>query len=299
MQFMRAPALLALAAIVVAAAALRLWSLEQQPIPIHIDEAYAGVAAWRIQLAVENARFSALWDLAPVHATSAALFVEYASLKIFGAGAWQLRLGAALYGTLSVVGAFLLLRALIDEPAGLFAAALTAFLHVPLAISRLGLPNVQAMCLVLFAAWLLAEALRRESWRWFAACGAVTALGLYSYLGFRAFVVVLPLAIAAAWLSQWRAADWRRRGTGILALVAAFLIIGAPLVWRAARGDEAGIEEAQRLSLLTTPEPFHREYGTDNNWEIFRRQVDKNLRSTSRAATGQRTSAGRALGSIR
>jgi MFS family permease len=259
------------------AAGLRLWHLGTTPTPLHVDEASAGVAAWNLPTLLFHVRLGRLAALAPVHAMNLSLVLEMVILRVFGAGAFQLRLGSVIYGVAAVVGMFLLARALFDEGAGLVAATLMAVLHLPIAYARLGIPNTQAMCMLIFASWLLVEAINRNRWRWYAAAAVVGALGTYSYFGFRAFLVIAPAVVAFQLIGDLVArrdvAHWRQRALGLSVAAGLAIVLAAPLEWKALHGDEGGLNETRRLSLVTNMSQFEAFYHTQDDGSIVRRQL--------------------------
>lgn len=196
--------------ILLVAAAFRLWRIDAIPPGFHFDEAFEGIEAWRI-LTDPSYRpifITGNFGVAPINAYANALM--FGVFALFGgeAGPTAMRTTAALFGVLGVLATWAAateLRRL--DPARLsaafplFAAALLATLRWHVHFSRMGIEPIIVTLEAAASLWLLLWAARtRRAWAWIG-CGAVLALGFYTYQG----AWLLPLAIGGAWLVLW----WR------------------------------------------------------------------------------------------
>ncbi|MDO8560104.1 MAG: glycosyltransferase family 39 protein [bacterium] len=163
------------------------------------------------------------------------------SFRLFGVGAWQARLPAAIFGGLTVSAAYLLARLVLPPPASLLVAALQA--GNPLAVAAEGQARYYAALTLAFTLAVVAfERWRRSRQKknWWLAVGGVIALfythaPLAVYLGAAGvFAAVQTLG----WPGLLRSARW---WAGVTAIVAAtlpwVLLVNMPAVWRYAGSD--------------------------------------------------------------
>jgi len=226
-----------LLAIVALAAFLRLYELRSLPPGLYADEAMDGNNALE---ALETHRFQPFY---PEDNGREGLYVNVAALSIacFGHQAWALRLPAAVFGVLSVVGVALLGAELFGEPVGLLAAFFlaTSFWHVLL--SREAFRSIAAPCFLAWSVWLLLAGARRP--RWLALAGAVYGLGFYTYLAYRATPLLLALLL--------RRVGWRRAAL----FVAVAAVVAAPLAVYFAAHPGAFFGRAEQVSVWRSPHP--------------------------------------------
>jgi len=102
----------ALVAVLLLAAALRLWDLGGGPDPFDVDEGYTGIDALRVLRGARALYFAANNGAEPLYVYLGAL-----SSALFGPSAWALRLPAALAGVAAVLATYLLVRALFRDAA--------------------------------------------------------------------------------------------------------------------------------------------------------------------------------------
>ncbi len=233
-----------LGAILALAAFLRLYQLAAIPPGLYMDEAMEGNDA---RAALETHRFQVFY---PEDNGREGLYVNTAALSIaaFGNHPWALRLPAAIFGTLTVAGIYLLGAELVSTPAGLLAAFFLATSFWHLVLSRIAFRAIAAPLFLVWALYLLLAALRRarggRPWiGWMILAGAVFGLGFYTYPAYR----VTPLLVVAVWIA------YGRRGAWIFAAVAA--VVAAPLAAYFAVHSGAFWERAGQVSIFSGPRP--------------------------------------------
>lgn len=185
--------LVILALILVAALALRLYSLN---VGLWHDE----IATYVSYVQIPFGEGVSLYDSENQHL----LFTVLAQLafKVFGPSGWALRLPAVLFGLGSVGAVYLLGRELGAPQEGLFAAALLTFSYHHIWFSQNARGYTGLLFFTLVSSWLLLQALRTnrpQTWVWYA---ATLALGIFTQLTMF-FVVAAHLLIYLAALFTW------------------------------------------------------------------------------------------------
>ncbi|MDE3092057.1 MAG: glycosyltransferase family 39 protein, partial [Chloroflexota bacterium] len=154
--------ILLFAAIILFAAFLRLYRLDQLPPGLHYDEAFKGVAARKIIAGTERpVFFSENLTEEPMRIYATAL-----TDVLFGESTWSLRLSSALAGILNVAALYLLARALFRSR---WVAALAAFtlaiLYWHVNFSRLGMEPILTPLTMTLAFAFLWRALKGDKCR--------------------------------------------------------------------------------------------------------------------------------------
>jgi 4-amino-4-deoxy-L-arabinose transferase-like glycosyltransferase len=192
----RWPALAALAGLLVAAAALRLYRLDAG---LWHDEILTDVLYVRMPLGYivstfesENQHF--LYSI-----------LAHLSVTAFGHTSWALRLPAAVFGVASIWALYLLGREVAGRTEGLLAAGLLTFSYTHVWFSQNARGYSALLCFTILSSWLLLRALRlggRQAWLWYS---IAAALGVYAHITM-AFVVIGQFGVYVA-------ASLRRRDT--------------------------------------------------------------------------------------
>ena len=223
----------ALGAILLCAAALRLADLAAHPYPWSGDEISVGREASRILRGEISNFFETGWSSQPNWS-----FVPTAAAEaLVGRGIVAIRMPSALAGTLAVFCTYLAGRRLFTPAVGLVAAAVLAALPYHVHFSRLGFHNVHDSLMAPFVIWLVAGALgTRDAVRYYRA-GAVAGLCVYTYAGTRLVLLLAVSFVAAAGLADWRRG--RRGGLRNLSVFsfAALVSAGPQLAFFAAHPD--------------------------------------------------------------
>ncbi|HEX4806071.1 MAG TPA: glycosyltransferase family 39 protein, partial [Conexibacter sp.] len=233
----RLPFAAALAAIVAVAAALRLWSFGAVAGNPFYDAAVRSMArSWHNLFvgAFDPTAMTAV-DKAPLD-----LWLQVASVKLFGFSSSALRLPEAIAGIAAVALVGDLGRRLFGAPAGLASALALALLPASVLTARSDTMDAVMMALVVLAAWCAVRAAQAPAarLRWMVAAGA--ALGLAFNVKLAEALLPLPALLLLAWLALGGGAATRLRA--LLAAGAAFAVVA--LAWLVA------------LSLAPGPKPF-------------------------------------------
>jgi 4-amino-4-deoxy-L-arabinose transferase-like glycosyltransferase len=233
----RLPRSAPLAAIAIVAAALRLWGFDRIAGNPFYDAAVRSMSqSWHNLFfgAFEPGGGVAI-DKAPVD-----LWLQVASVKLFGFSSVALRLPEALAGIAAVVLVSDLGRRLFGRAAGLAAAATLAVIPASVLTARSDTMDSVMMALVVLAAWMVVRAAERPraSTRWMVAAGAV--LGIAFNVKLTEALLPLPALALLAWLAL--EGGRARRLRTLLAGGAAFVAVA--LAWLIA------------VALAPGPKPF-------------------------------------------
>jgi 4-amino-4-deoxy-L-arabinose transferase-like glycosyltransferase len=227
---------LALVAILLLAAGLRLHRLSEVPAGFFCDEASIGYNAYSI---LETGRdehgvalplyFRAFGEYKnPVY-----IYTTAASIALFGLNEFGTRFPAAFYGVLTVLLAFLVGRQLYGHRTGLLAAGLLAISPWHLHFSRIAFELITLPFFFCLGLWLLLSGIAHDSRRRLAASGIAFGLSLYTYAIARLFVPLFLLGFAVLYFRSFRRVKYA------LALgVALFLVVATPQIVYAVRNPE-------------------------------------------------------------
>ncbi|MDD5397241.1 MAG: glycosyltransferase family 39 protein [Candidatus Moranbacteria bacterium] len=183
-----------LLAILIAAFALRVTDIKNIPSGIYPDEAQNGVDAldanatgqYKLFYETNNGREGLFINL------------QALSIKTFGPTEFALKLWSIIFGTLTVLGVFLLAKELFgDYTAGLIGAYLTAFSYWAINFSRIGFRAIMVPFILSFAFYFIFKGLRTKKLHDFIIAGLIYGLGVHTYIAFR----VSPLVLVALIIS--------------------------------------------------------------------------------------------------
>lgn len=241
----------ALLLILALAAFLRFFELTTIPPPLYFDEAMNGNDALQD---LETGRMDVFY---PQNGGREGLYIniETALIYLFGPEPWLLRLPAAVFGTLTVWGVYLLATELFSVPIGLLACFFiaTSFWHV--LFSRLGLRAIAAPFFAVWALYFLLDAMRRrgagrpDTARLILA-GFLCGLGFYTYIAYRVTPALVLLVFVYWWLEARREA---LRGLAVFTVTG--LITVAPLVYYFVRHPDQLLHRSAEVSIFNKPNP--------------------------------------------
>src|SRR3954471_701364 len=154
-----------------------------------------------------------------------ALWVQAASVKVFGFHPLSMLVPEALMGVATVALVYDLVRRRFGRAAGFAGGLALALTPITVAISRHNNPDALLILCSTAALWFVVRAFADGRTRWLVLAGVCVGLGFEAKMA--AALLVVP-AIAAAWL--WVAPRGRRVAVGqLLAGGAAMIVVG--LAW--------------------------------------------------------------------
>ena len=227
---------LLLLALLVIAAALRLWQIDVLPPGFHFDESFEGLEAWRI---LTDPHYRPIFlmgnfGVPPLNAYANAGMFALFRLFDWEVGPTAMRTTAALFGVLGVAAVYALATELrrLDEriPAAfpLLAAAALAVMRWHIHFSRMGIEPIMVPAWWAATFWLLLRGWRTGSWLSFGASGIILGMGMYTYQG--AWVIPLLVIVAVVHLALWDRERVVLRWRGVMVAAAVSLLAVIPLL---------------------------------------------------------------------
>ncbi len=213
-------------AILMAAFTLRTANIKNIPAGIYPDEAQNGVDA---QLANSTGEYKLFYES---NYGREGLFInlQALSIKTFGPTEFALKIWSIIFGTLTVLGVFLLASELFQNKiAGLIGAYLIAFSYWAINFSRIGFRAIMVPFILSFSFYFLFKGLRTKKLHDFVIAGLIYGLGVHTYIAFR----VSPLVLVALFISllitrkNFIANYWKHT----LVFVVALFITAAPMLF--------------------------------------------------------------------
>lgn len=194
---MQRKTLLFLLIILVIAAFFRLWKLNDIPPGLYPDVAMNGTNAFET---LKTEDFKVFY---PENNGREGLMMWLIALSfwIFGVSIWSIKIVAAIFGTLTVLGLFLLVKELFDNEilallASFFLA--TSFSHA--LFSRIGFRAILLPFVLVFSFYFLFKGFKKKKIWDFIIAGLFFGLGFYTYISFRFAVLILPFVLIPYWL---------------------------------------------------------------------------------------------------
>ncbi len=187
-----------LIAILLLASFLRLYKLGTVPIGMYMDEMAIGVDAVNIAQTGKdmhgNSMWSAIYPSYGDYKLPVYIILAGASVKVFGASAFSVRLPSALAGIATVLLVYLLTKKLFEktkqnETIGLVSALITAILPWDMLFSRTGFEGHVGQMFVLLSMYLLF--LSKKDMKWVFASALFGAIAVYTYFSVRFVFPVL------------------------------------------------------------------------------------------------------------
>ncbi|MGI8608282.1 MAG: glycosyltransferase family 39 protein [Candidatus Dormibacteria bacterium] len=217
-----------MAAVVVAAAILRLWALDAQPGGLYPDEAAEAYDAHRL---LHTPGFHPVFFQDDAGREALYGYLVAIAFRVAGETTTVLRATSAVLGVLAVVAVYLWLRRR-GETVALAAAAWVAGSLWLVCISRDGMRNVLVPVVGALALWAMSSWADRPARNGALLAGAAMALGLWTYQPLK-LLPVLFLAWAL-WLRARDAARWKAMRPLLRWVALAYVVVGAPMIYTAA-----------------------------------------------------------------
>lgn len=231
--------------IVVVAALLRLYKLEEIPPGLSGDTAYKGVAASRILEGEYPIFFEESWGgVEPLYMYALAAF-----FRLLGATPLVIKLLSALIGIVTVPVLHLLARELFHSKlVGLLASSWLALSYWHVSYSRLGWEIILAPLFVTVTIFFLWRGLESGRWRDFVGGGLSLGLGLYTYQAMRFLPILVILYLGYRTLTDGQ--FWRAHRAKLAAFLAIALLVFLPLGGYFLTHSEAFFRRAAEVSIF-------------------------------------------------
>jgi len=208
-----------LSVIIALAFFVRFVSIETIPVGLYPDEAANGVDALH---AIETGDFKNFY---PANFGREGLFINIQAffVALFGNTVTALKLASIIFGTLSVLGIYLLGKELFHRRAhGILAAFMLATSYWAINFSRIGFRAIMTTFLLSFSFYFFFRGLRTHKLSDFLIAGLIFGLGLHTYIAFRVAPLILIILLPVLLLSyeKFLRRFWKH---GLVFLLGAFL----------------------------------------------------------------------------
>lgn len=205
---------------------VRVYQLDSIPGGLYPDEAMNGVDGLA---AIESGNYKLFY---PNNYGREGLFINLQALAVkhFGNTIPVLKFWSTIFGTLAVLGVYLLGKELFQRrAAGLITAFLLATSFWAINFSRIGFRAIMVTFLLSFAFYFFFKGLRTERLRTFFISGLIFGIGLHTYVAYRLapliLIAILPFLILS--YENFLKRFWKH---GLIFILGAFLT-AAPLVF--------------------------------------------------------------------
>ena len=240
--------LLAILAITLLAAVVRIYRIESFPPGLHGDEAWTGLDARRVL----DEGWIGPYVPSALGQPSGPLYWTAAVFKLLGDGLLQLRLSMALLGIATVPMTYWATRQMFDRRTALVAAVLIAFMGWHIMFSRTAfMVTAQPLLEVVFLG-LLFSAYKQESYAFYAAAGAALGLGVYTYNAYPVFVGATGLfAVVLLVVERQR---WQTLAPRLGLMFAVAFVVALPLISYIRDEKNDYMAHHRLISVLYKPE---------------------------------------------
>jgi 4-amino-4-deoxy-L-arabinose transferase-like glycosyltransferase len=215
-----------LACILALALLLRVADLGHLPSGLYPDEAVNGIDAVH---AIETSHYALFY---PNNYGREGLFInlQALALRLFGQNIVALKLWSVIFGTLAVLGIYLLAKELFHRRStALMAAFLLATSYWAINFSRIGFRAIMVPFLLSFTFSFFFRGLRRHTYRDFVVSGLFFGIGLHTYISWRIAPLILIILLPFLMLTYEKFV--KRFWKHALVFIAAAFIAAAPILY--------------------------------------------------------------------
>lgn len=230
---------------------VRFWNIESIPAGLYPDEAMNGVDAIT---ANETGDYQLFY---PNNNGREGLYINLQALAllVFGVNIAALKLFSAIFGTLTVLGVYLLAKELWHKRGvALFAAFLVTFSYWSINFSRIGFRAIMVPFILSFSFYFFFRGLRTKSLSSFLLSGLIFGLGFHTYIAFRIAPLILIIMAIGCMFSyrEFLRHYWKHA----LVFIAGMLITTAPILYAFATHPEYLSSRSASISIFS-PEVNH------------------------------------------
>ncbi len=238
--------------IIVLAFWVRTYNIDQVPSGIYPDEAVNGMDAYRTMTGIQPFQ----WFYTDNNGREG-LFMNLIALSfsIFGVTILGLKFVSIFFGTLTVLGMYLLTKELYrSRKAGLVAAFLVAVSFWAINFSRIAFRAEMLPFVLVFSTYFLFLGLRLRKYWPFLVGGLIFGIGLHTYIAFRIAPIIFIALFLAAWASRpnFLKTYWKHA----LLFFVGSLISAAPMLWTFYQHPEFFSSRSASVSVFS-PEINH------------------------------------------
>lgn len=177
---------------------LRIYHIDVTPPGIYPDEAVNGADALRAGATGDYQWFY------PANSGREGLFMNIISFcfKFLGVSILSLKLPSIVFGTMSILGTYLLAKELFGRRPAIISAYLVAFSFWSINFSRISFRAIMLPAILSFSFYFLYKGLRTKKLTDFAIGGIIFGIGTHTYIAFRIAPLILVFALIALLISR-------------------------------------------------------------------------------------------------
>jgi len=149
--------------------------------------------------------------------------------QLFGISVLTLRLPSIIFGTLTILGTYLLGKELFNTRVGLIGSFLVSVGYWAINFSRISFRANMLPTILVFSFYFLWKGLRTKSWTDFAIGGSIFGIGLHTYIAFRIAPAILVVALISLMLTRQNFLKeyWKKMAVFVLF----FLLAASPMLY--------------------------------------------------------------------
>ncbi|MFC1700543.1 ArnT family glycosyltransferase [Patescibacteria group bacterium] len=240
----------------------RFGNLERTPPGLYPDEAINGMDA--IQT-LETGQWKVFY---PENNGREGLFIWMIALNfnIFGISVWSLRFTSAIIGFLTILGLFLMAKELFNEKIALLSSFFLAVSFWHTNFSRIGFRAILVPFLMCFSFYFLFKGIKSKKLIYFIIAGIFYGLGFYTYIAFRASILLLGMLLLIKMWNYWKenkSSKWSLKKNYIKdgwwkwdVFFIVILIVVIPLCLHFYKVPQDFMGRANNVSVFNSEQPF-------------------------------------------
>lgn len=243
---------------------IRVYKLNQIPPPIHVDEAFMAQSAIAI---LEKSR-----SLLETHASITVIgnLLTAILIKTLGVSIVSLRLPSVIFGILTNIFLYLLVKRLFNEKIALISLMVGSLSHLSIVYSRISLPNIQAPFFFVLTLFLVNLAMIKNHQLLAILAGISTASSLYSYTGAKIILFLVPIFIIFKIKSI--------KKNFLLPFILSFLFCSLPIIFYSF-GNNNYTEREHQAFIFNNPKYWQDRWQTNSLFQVILNQAKTNFLS--------------------
>lgn len=230
---------------------LRVYNINNTPPGVYPDEAVNGIDAM-----TANDTGNYQWFY-PANQGREGLFMNLIALlfKLFGVSVLTLKLPAIIFGTLTILGTFLLAKELYNYRVGLISSFLVAVSFWPVNFNRISFRANMLPFVLVFTFYFLFRGLREKKMVYYAIGGFIFGLGLHTYIAFRITPLILIALLVSLILSREHFLKYHWKPIVVFILFS--FISAAPMLYTFLYSHPEYLESRSASVSILSPEVNH------------------------------------------
>lgn len=223
---------------------LRIYNIQNVPPGVYPDEAVNGMDA----LSALKGNWQWFYE---ANNGCEGLFMNMIAVcfKFFGISVLTLKLPSIIFGTLTILGTFLLTRELFRKDSlALISAYLISTAFWAINFSRISFRANTLPTVLVFSFYFLARGMRTKKWSDFAASGTIFGLGLHTYIAFRIAPLILAIILVTFMFSRNKFLKDYWKSLVVFFIFAA--VVAAPMLYTFYLHPEYIVSRTSEISIL-------------------------------------------------